>query len=49
MNQAVYSIQPGSKYRAVVIPLLTQHYMLLQRNLFYIAITRARELVVRVR
>ncbi|MSP12794.1 MAG: ATP-dependent RecD-like DNA helicase [Chloroflexi bacterium] len=38
----------GSEYRAVVIPLLTQHYMLLQRNLLYTAITRARELVVLV-
>ncbi len=36
----------GSEYRAVVIPLLTQHYMLLQRNLLYTAVTRARELVV---
>lgn len=38
----------GSEYRAVVIPLLTQHYMLLQRNLLYTAVTRARELVVLV-
>ncbi|MGB8647104.1 MAG: ATP-dependent RecD-like DNA helicase [Anaerolineae bacterium] len=38
----------GSEYRAVVIPLLTQHYMLLQRNLLYTAITRAKELVVLV-
>jgi exodeoxyribonuclease V alpha subunit len=36
----------GSEYRAVVIPLLTQHYLLLQRNLFYTAVTRAKELVV---
>ncbi len=36
----------GSEYRAVVIPLFTQHYMLLQRNLLYTAVTRARELVV---
>ncbi len=36
----------GSEYRAVVIPLLTQHYLLLQRNLLYTAVTRARELVV---
>lgn len=36
----------GSEYRAVVIPLLTQHYMLLQRNLLYTAVTRAKELVV---
>ena len=36
----------GSEYTAVVIPLLTQHYMMLQRNLLYTAITRAKELVV---
>jgi len=38
----------GSEYRAVVIPILTQHYMLLQRNLIYTAITRAKQLVVLV-
>jgi exodeoxyribonuclease V alpha subunit len=38
----------GSEYRAVVIPVLTQHYMLLQRNLLYTAVTRAKELVVLV-
>ncbi|MDE0040725.1 MAG: ATP-dependent RecD-like DNA helicase, partial [Candidatus Poribacteria bacterium] len=32
----------GSEYPAVVIPLLTQHYMMLQRNLLYTAITRAK-------
>src|SRR5262249_5787864 len=36
----------GSEYRAVVIPMLTQHYLFLQRNLLYTAITRAKELVV---
>lgn len=36
----------GSEYPAVVIPLVMQHYMMLQRNLFYTAITRARKLVV---
>ena len=36
----------GSEYPAVVMPLLTQHYMMLQRNLLYTAITRAKELVV---
>jgi exodeoxyribonuclease V alpha subunit len=36
----------GSEYPVVVIPLLTQHYMMLQRNLIYTAITRAREMVV---
>jgi len=38
----------GSEYPAVVIPLLTQHYVLLQRNLLYTALTRARKLVVLV-
>jgi exodeoxyribonuclease V alpha subunit len=38
----------GSEYRAVVLPILTQHYMLLQRNLLYTAVTRAKELVVLV-
>lgn len=36
----------GSEYPAVVIPLLTQHYMMLQRNLLYTAITRAQKLAV---
>ncbi|RJP23253.1 MAG: ATP-dependent RecD-like DNA helicase [Candidatus Abyssobacteria bacterium SURF_5] len=38
----------GSEYRAVVMPMVNQHYMLLQRNLLYTAITRAKELVVLV-
>ena len=36
----------GSEYTAVVIPLMTQHYIMLQRNLVYTGITRAKELVV---
>lgn len=36
----------GSEYPVVVLPLLTQHYMMLQRNLLYTAITRARKMVV---
>lgn len=36
----------GSEYPAVVIPLLTQHYVMLQRNLLYTAVTRARKLVI---
>ncbi len=36
----------GSEYPAVVIPLHTQHYVMLQRNLLYTAITRARKLAV---
>ena len=38
----------GSEYPAVVIPLHTQHYMMLQRNLLYTGITRAKERVVLV-
>ncbi len=38
----------GSEYPAVVMPIISQHYMLLQRNLLYTAITRARDLVVLV-
>ncbi|MCY3710597.1 MAG: AAA family ATPase [Caldilineaceae bacterium] len=38
----------GSEFPAVVIPLLTSHYMLLQRNLLYTAVTRAKRLVVLV-
>jgi exodeoxyribonuclease V alpha subunit len=38
----------GSEYPAVVIPVLTQHYMLLQRNLIYTAVTRGKQLVVLV-
>ncbi|HYO88638.1 MAG TPA: ATP-binding domain-containing protein, partial [Candidatus Limnocylindrales bacterium] len=38
----------GSEYPVVVMPVLTQHYMMLQRNLLYTAITRARQKVVLV-
>ncbi len=38
----------GSEFKCVIIPILTSHYMLLQRNLLYTAITRARELAVMV-
>ncbi|MGD8624223.1 MAG: ATP-dependent RecD-like DNA helicase [Anaerolineae bacterium] len=38
----------GSEYRAVVVPVLTQHYVMLQRNLLYTAVTRAKALVVLV-
>ena len=38
----------GSEYPAVVMPILTQHFMMLQRNLLYTAITRAKQLVVLV-
>lgn len=36
----------GSEYPAVIIPIMTQHYALLQRNLLYTAITRGKKLVV---
>ncbi len=36
----------GSEYPAVILPVTTQHYMLLQRNLIYTGITRAKKLVV---
>jgi exodeoxyribonuclease V alpha subunit len=36
----------GNEYQTVVMPLLTQHYIMLQRNLFYTALTRARKLSV---
>jgi exodeoxyribonuclease V alpha subunit len=38
----------GSEYTAVLLPILTQHYLLLQRNLLYTAVTRAKQLVVLV-
>lgn len=38
----------GSEFTAVVIPVLTSHYTMLQRNLLYTAVTRARRLVVLV-
>lgn len=36
----------GSEFNAVVIPVATQHFVLLQRNLIYTAITRGKKLVV---
>jgi len=36
----------GSEYKAVVMPLMTQHFIMLQRNLFYTALTRAKKLCV---
>jgi exodeoxyribonuclease V alpha subunit len=38
----------GSEFPAVVLPILTAHYIMLQRNLLYTAITRAKELCVLV-
>ncbi len=36
----------GSEFKCVIIPILTSHYMLLQKNLLYTAITRAREVAI---
>jgi exodeoxyribonuclease V alpha subunit len=36
----------GSEYPVVIIPIVTQHYILLQRNLIYTAVTRGKSLVV---
>jgi len=36
----------GSEYQAVIIPLFMQHFMLLQRNLLYTALTRAKKLCI---
>jgi exodeoxyribonuclease V alpha subunit len=38
----------GSEFPAVVVPIMTQHYLMLQRNLLYTAVTRAKQLVVLV-
>ena len=38
----------GSEYPAVVIPIMTQHYAMLQRNLLYTGLTRGKRLVVLV-
>jgi len=38
----------GSEYPVVIVPIHTQHYVMLQRNLLYTAITRSRKLVVLV-
>jgi exodeoxyribonuclease V alpha subunit len=38
----------GSEYPAVIIPIMTQHYTMLQKNLIYTAITRGKKLVILV-
>lgn len=38
----------GSEYPAIIMPVMTQHYVMLQRNLLYTAITRGKQLVVLV-
>src|SRR5262249_29815906 len=43
-SMSVHKAQ-GAEYPAVVIPLHTQHYKMLQRNLLYTALTRGKKLV----
>ena len=38
----------GSEFPVVILPFLSQHYMMLQRNLLYTAMTRARKLLILV-
>jgi len=38
----------GNEYPAVIIPVMIQHFILLQRNLIYTAVTRAKQVVVLV-
>ena len=38
----------GSEYPAIAIPVLTQHYVMLQRNLLYTGVTRGKRLIVLV-
>jgi exodeoxyribonuclease V alpha subunit len=38
----------GAEYPCIVMPILTQHYMMLQRNLLYTAVTRAKKVAVLV-
>jgi exodeoxyribonuclease V alpha subunit len=48
VNGFVCHNSQGSEYPAVVIPVHTQHYIMLQRNLLYTGITRGRKLVALV-
>jgi exodeoxyribonuclease V alpha subunit len=43
---AIIHKSQGSEYPAVVIPILAQHYAMLQRNLLYTGVTRGKRLVV---
>ncbi|NNJ99498.1 MAG: AAA family ATPase [Desulfatitalea sp.] len=38
----------GSEYPAIIVPMVTHHYVMLQRNLLYTALTRARQMVILV-
>lgn len=48
VNGFVCHNSQGSEYPAVVIPVHTQHFVMLQRNLLYTGITRGRKLVALV-
>jgi exodeoxyribonuclease V alpha subunit len=48
LSPPVSYIRQGSEYPAVIIPVLTQHYAMLQRNLLYTGVTRGKRLVVLV-
>jgi len=48
VNGFVCHNSQGSEYPAVVMPLHTQHFVMLQRNLLYTGITRGKRLVVLV-
>jgi exodeoxyribonuclease V alpha subunit len=36
----------GNEYPVIILPITTQHYLMLQRNLLYTAVTRAKKMVV---
>jgi exodeoxyribonuclease V alpha subunit len=36
----------GNEFKAVIVPVAMSHYIMLQRNLLYTAVTRARELLI---
>jgi exodeoxyribonuclease V alpha subunit len=38
----------GSEYPVIILPMVTQHYVMLQRNLLYTALTRAQRMVIMV-
>jgi len=46
LMQFLFIKSQGSEYPVVVIPIMIQHYILLQRNLIYTGITRGRKLVI---
>ena len=45
---SIQAVWKGSEYPAVVIPVLTQHYAMLKRNLLYTGVTRGKRLVALV-